>query len=336
MQKILSVVLLLLTACGTSGPITTVTGTATMILPTRTPSPRATSTATALLPSATASPSPTLTASPTKAPTSAVYGAPQVNVAAGEFQMGSETGDIDEQPVHRVYLDAYSIDTFEVTNALYKACVDAGACTSPKQVNSNTRTNYYDSPEFNDYPVIYVDWNQAKTYCEWRGGSLPTEAQWEKAARGTDGRTYPWGEGIDCNRANYDKTISSSGEVGCPVAMPLVGKFVSYKLGDPSKMGVTVGDTTAVGSYARGISPYGAYDLAGNVWELVADHYSETYYQSSPASNPFGPEDGQGHVLRGGAFGDAEFNVRAAERLWEGQMAVPSEFVGFRCVRPVP
>ena len=334
MQKIPTVVLLLLTACGTSGPIPTAT--ATMIPPTTTPSPRVISTATVLPPSATASPSPTLTASPTKAPTSAVYGAPLVNVPAGEFQMGSETGDLDEQPVHTVYLDAYHIDKYEVTNALYKDCVDVGACEPPQQVSSSTRESYYDNPEFSDYPVIYVDWNQAKTYCEWRGGSLPTEAQWEKAARGTDGRTYPWGEGIDCERANYDKNIYSSGEVGCPVEMPFVGNLLSYRLSAPLMMGVTVGDTTAVGSYSRGRSPYDGYDMAGNVWEWVADQYSETYYQSSPASNPFGPEDAQGHVLRGGAFGDGELYVRAAERLWEGQMAIPSDFVGFRCVRPVP
>jgi eukaryotic-like serine/threonine-protein kinase len=331
MQKILSVVLLVLTACGTSTPTATMTSTTTVVLATRTPSPSPTSTSTALPPSATASP--TFTPSPTKVPTSEVYGAPFVLVSAGEFQMGSETGDIDEQPVHIVYLDAYYIDKYEVTNSLYKACVDVGACKPPRQVNSNTRTNYYDSPEFSDYPVGYVDWNQAKSYCEWRGGSLPTEAQWEKAARGTDGRTYPWGEGIDCNRANYDKNISSSGEVGCPVEMSFVGNFLTYGLIAPLAMGVTVGDTTAVGSYPRGISPYGAYDMAGNVWELVADQYSETYYQSSPASNPLGPENGQGHVLRGGAFTDAEFNVRAAERLWEGQMDVPADFVGFRCAK---
>lgn len=336
MQRILSVVLLLLTACGISTPAAPATFTATVVLPTTTFSPNSTSTSTALPPSATPRPSPTVTPSPTKAPTSAVYGAPIVLVSAGEFKMGSETGEVDEQPAHIVYLDAYYIDKYEVTNALYKDCVDARACKSPRQANSYTRTNYYDSPEFSDHPVVYVDWNQAKTYCEWRGGSLPTEAQWEKAARGTDGRTYPWGEGIDCDRANYDKNISSSGEVGCPVEMPFVGSFLSYRLSALLALGVTVGDTTAVGSYPRGISPYGAYDMAGNVSEWVADQYAETYYHSSPASNPLGPENAQGHVLRGGAYGEAEFNVRAAARFWEGQIDVPADFVGFRCARPVP
>lgn len=318
MKKIFLVVFLLSTACSTS-----------------TPAPPAILTATILPPTATPRPSPTLTWTPTKVPTSADYGAPVVLVSAGEFIMGSENGELDEKPVHTVYLDAYYIDKYEVTNALYKTCEDAGVCDPPRQADSDNRSSYYNNPEFNNYPVIYMDWLQAKTYCEWRGGGLPTEAQWEKAARGPDGRTYPWGEGIDCNKANYNKVISSSGEVGCPVEMPFVGSYVSYKSGDPLILGVTVGATTAVGSYQNGSSPYGVYDMAGNVWEWVADWYSESYYQSSPTANPLGPDMGESHVLKSGSFSDSEFNVRAAARLSGSLMSHPNSLVGFRCARDV-
>ncbi len=107
-------------------------------------------------------------------------GVPMRLVPAGNFTMGSERYD-NEKPIHEVYLDAYYMDKYEVTNALYKACVDAGVCDPPKNSSSNTRSSYYGNSQYDDYPVIYVDWNMAKTYCEWRGAGLPTEAQWEKA-----------------------------------------------------------------------------------------------------------------------------------------------------------
>lgn len=220
-------------------------------------------------------------------------------VPAGEFMMGNDILS-DEKPFHQVYLDAFYMDKYEVTNAAYKACVDAGVCTLPRQINSYTRPSYYGNSEFDEYPVIYVDWNQAKTYCEeWRGGSLPTEAQWEKAARGEDGRTYPWGEGIDKTLANHN----------------------GY-----------VGDTTQVGSYESGKSPYGIYDLAGNVWEWVADWYDSSYYANSPASNPLGASSGQYHVLRGGSwsnFGD----VRSTYRLRSDLSSQTYDGIGFRCAR---
>lgn len=148
----------------------------------------------------------------------------------------------------------------------YERCVEANVCKPPRESRSYTRTAYYGNVEFDEYPVIYVDWNMAKTYCEWRGGRLPTEAEWEKAARGEDGRTYPWGEGIDCDKANYQSSC--------------------------------IGDTTKVGSYLEGVSPYGVYDMAGNVWEWVTDWYDGNYYGASPSSNPQGPTFGQYRVLR--------------------------------------
>ncbi len=230
-------------------------------------------------------------------------------VPAGAFSMGSESRSDDEKPIHSVTLDAYYIDKYEVTNAAYKRCVDAGVCDPPKQSNSYTRDAYYGNPEFDEYPVIYVDWNMANAYCEWRGPStgsgqtrLPTEAEWEKAARGLDGRTYPWGENIDCDKANYSSCA---------------------------------GDTTKVGSYLDGVSPYGLYDMAGNVWEWVADWYDSSYYSNSPSSNPLGPSLGEYRVLRGGSWYNLDYSVRSANRYVNSPVFI-NYYVGFRCAHSSP
>jgi formylglycine-generating enzyme required for sulfatase activity len=209
----------------------------------------------------------------------------------GPFTMGSDNGDSDEKPVHEVYLNDFYIDRYEVTNALYKDCVTASACDEPQN------TGNYDNSQYADHPVVYVDWNMAKAYCEWRGAQLPTEAQWEKAARGKDGRTYPWGEDIACNKANY---------LDC------------------------VGDTQPFGSYENGQSPYGISDMAGNVWEWVADWYSVRYDENSPAENPLGPDSGQYRVLRGGAWNQDSYLLRTSARLGSAPTDVYLSF-GFRC-----
>lgn len=193
-----------------------------------------------------------------------------VFVPAGEFIMGSNDGESDEQPVHTVYLDDYWIDQTEVTNAMYAKCVEDGGCMPPDLIRSYNRDSYFNNHEFDNYPTIYVPWSNANAYCLWAGRRLPTEAEWEKAARGTDARRYVWG----------NETPSSS--------------FLNYAY--------IVGDTTEVGNYPNGVSPYGAYDMAGNVWEWVNDWYDINYYDTSPSQNPNGPSSGEYKVLRGGAW----------------------------------
>jgi formylglycine-generating enzyme required for sulfatase activity len=229
-------------------------------------------------------------------------GVVMVLVEEGNFSMGSNNGDADEKPIQSVYLDAYYIDKFEVTNALYQACVNAGACKPPVNAGSFTRSSYYGNAQYNDYPVVYVDWNMANAYCQWREARLPTEAQWEKAARGTDERTYPWGRGIDCQKANYQ---------GC------------------------INGTSKTGAYESGKSLYGVYDMAGNVWEWVADWYSAEYYRSSPPFNPLGPDAGRARVLRGGSWNRDPYNLRASNRL-NYAPSYNNFDAGFRCSSSVP
>ncbi len=262
---------------------------------------------------------PEMTFTPEMAPSSQIINGEDnemVLIPAGEFTMGRSAQDeftscqelnqdcqlsafMDEEPVHQVYLDAFSIDKTEVTNALYKACEDQGVCDPPQESNSNTQSSYYGNSEFDHYPVVYVSWDQAKTYCEWRGARLLTEAEWEKAARGTDGRTYPWGENIDESFANFNYDVS---------------------------------DTTAVGNYEKGKSPYGVYDMAGNVWEWVADWYSATYYGKSPTENPPGPVSGDMRVLRGGSWGLVGFSVSTSYRYARDPIDTSPD-LGFRCAR---
>ena len=182
-----------------------------------------------------------------------------VFVPAGEFLMGPAEDDYTaksvEKPQHRVYLDAYWIDRTEVTKAQYQQCVAARKCRAPSCVGTRV----------DEHPVVCVSWQDAADYCAWAGKRLPTEAEWEKAARGTDGRKYPWGnEAPDCGRLNF---------------------FFRSK--------PCVESTSAVGAFPSGASPYGALDMAGNVSEWVADWYDEKYYASSPTQNPTGPPSGQ-------------------------------------------
>jgi formylglycine-generating enzyme required for sulfatase activity len=236
--------------------------------------------------------------------TNAVDRAGYLPVPAGEFLMGANDGNSDEKPQHTVYLDFFWIMQTEVTNVQYGWCVAAGGCTAPGSTASSTRSEYYGRTEYADYPMINVDWMQADAYCRWAGGRLPTEAEWEKAARGTDGRIYPWGNEVpDARRANY-ATFASS-----------------------------VGDTTSAGNYPSGASPYGALDMAGNVWEWTADWYDAYYYARAPAPgrNPTGPASGDYRVLRGGGCDRYGSNLRVASRRSYYPTGM-DDFVGFRCV----
>ena len=219
-------------------------------------------------------------------------------VPAGKFTMGSEKGDQDEMPAHEVYLDAFWIDRTEVTNKMYESCIAARACPDRFFSNSRTRTKYYGQSEFDDYPVIYVDWHAANSYCEWADRRLPTEAEWEKAARGENAFTYPWGnDAPETSQLNYFRSV---------------------------------GDTTEVGIYPSGASPYRVLDMAGNVAEWVADLYDETYYANSPTSNPSGADSGNLRVARGGGWEDLEKTIRSSNRLF---LHPDLEFndLGFRC-----
>ncbi len=255
---------------------------------------------------------------------SEIDGMEQVFVPAGVFIMGADMDDKEaiasEKPAHEVYLYAYWIDRTEVTNSQYALCVSAGVCQPPtafgqERVNSIHYEWYYGNPEFDNYPVIYVDWDSALTYCEWAGRRLPTEAEWEKAARGTDQRWFPWGN------KNVRSTFVNLADRNTRFDH-------SYNLVDD---GYT--DTAPVGSYPDGASPYGAYDMAGNVWEWVSDWYSKTYYSESPFENPTGPVSGTHKALRGGSYNNSNWSIRTTMRSYLGHLYAYG-YVGFRCSQP--
>jgi formylglycine-generating enzyme required for sulfatase activity len=222
-----------------------------------------------------------------------------VQVPAGEFWMGcNEKVDReceDEKPGRKVYLDAFSIDKHEVTVAEYGRCVAAGKCAQP---DAGEGCNWGVEGRA-DHPINCVDWEQARAYCEWAGKRkrLPTEAEWEKAARGTDGRVYPWGNHWDAKRANVDGN-----------------------------------GTVPVWSYQEGASPYGTLNMSGNVWEWVQDWYDKDYYQQGPDRNPKGPDSGEYKILRGGSWDFFPGLARVSYRGW-GAPGVRVDAFGFRCAQ---
>jgi formylglycine-generating enzyme required for sulfatase activity len=297
----LIVVALSLAACARPAPTNTpVQPTPTCVLPTPTPAP-----------------------SLGDVRTRPADGMEMVYVPAGEFQMGSSEEEVEravelcstywgycdpgnfevELPAHQVSLDGFWMDRTEVTNDQFRKCVEAGMCNAPSSW-------YSDQLNKPDQPVVYVSWVQAQAYCQWAGARLPTEAEWEYAARGPESRLFPWGNTFDATLMNYC-------DVTCPaVYQPDVAGDDGYAFPAP------------VGSYPKGASWCGALDMAGNAWEWVSDWYGE--YPSDPQVNPSGPALAEWRVARGGSWYQTRAHARSATRLTVAP-AETSDDLGFRC-----
>jgi len=261
-----------------------------------------------------------------------------VLIPAGEFLMGSKEGEgaFDEHPQHTVYLDPYYIDKYEVTNAQFREFVEAtgyvtdaerkgrGEVWNPRDplkrvffggvnwqhpnawrkspVEHPAIWENYDIVTRMNYPVVQISWNDAEAYCRWVGKRLSTEAEWEKAARGSKGQVWPWGDEFDLQKDN----VTAYTNMGTEEPMPF-------------------------GQFSTDVSPYGVYDMAGNVREWIADWYASDYYAHSPAKNPMGAETGQFRVLRGGSWANSDSsNLRCSSRAYKPP-DYSSNFVGFRC-----
>lgn len=295
----------------------------------------------------TPTPAPTEAPTPALPPTQAVLGDTwnrpsdemvMVYVPAGSFTMGSNP-EVDaaagpsEQPAHTVSLDAFWLDQTEVTNAMFGRFVEATGYVTTAEIEGDGRIQEERQPEvvpgtdwrhprgpesdltgLENHPVLQVSWFDAQAYCTWAGGGLPTEAQWEYAARGPENRLYPWGNEFDGNLVNF-----------CDVNCPFPYANAAYDDGS-ERLG-------PVGTLPGGASWVGAFDMVGNVWEWVADWYGETYYSSSPAENPTGPDTGEARVLKGGSWYDDAPHVRAAQR-GVGSPPTRHALFGFRCSLP--
>jgi len=275
-----------LSACATPTPVVVVV-TATSAPPTETPAPE---------------PTATLVPVPLSGPQNGttmkwVEGSTLVYIPSSEFVMGN--GGFDA-PIRTVALDGFWMYETKVTNRMYAQCVAVGNCTAP---TAELGGPVYSNPQYANHPVVGVTWDQSQAYCGWAQGQLPTEAQWEKAARGTGGNVYPWGnDSPACDFLN---------------------------------MSFCSGRTSEVDAFPDGVSPYGLFDMAGNLFEWVNDWYGETYYSGAPVSNPTGPDSGQYRSIRGSSFESDFDQVESAMRHF-GAQAYHSRDLGFRCAVTEP
>ena len=319
-------------------PTVTALPTSTAIPPTLTTLPPGSTLTPAPTPSAVATV--TLTLPPTPSPTAPeptpgqnsfrpADGMEMIYIPAGAFSMGNADQQ-DESPPHQVNLDAFWIDRTEITNREYaqflnaianqlSSCQPLTACVSSMEENADSHLaskagRIVAEVGFEDHPATHVTWLGAATYCQWADARLPTEAEWEKAARGSSGRRYPWGDSFEAANTNF------------------CDRSCTFDAGRDEEADDNWATTAPVGSFPDGASPYAVYDLAGNVWEWVSDWYGHDYYQQSPGQNPSGPQDGQQRVVRGGSWFSAASDLRAANRsAWPPDTT--TGFIGFRCAR---
>jgi len=240
-----------------------------------------------------------------------------VLVPEGDFIMGCNYDEKDLEclpstyPAHNVYLDSFYIDKNMVTYGEYNKCIKDGHCS---EVFFGGGCNAY-MPWNKDHPVNCVDYNQSKTFCEWQGKRLPTEAEWEKAARGTDGRIFPWGNELpNCNLAVMNDQPFVDGEMGT---------------------GCGSGTTQPVGSKPAGASPYGVMDMSGNLWEWTQDWYQEDYFEHSPSKNPKGPDAGVFRVIKGSDWGMRTPRELVANLRFNYAPLGQGYLIGFRCVKDI-
>ncbi len=276
---------------------------------------------TAIAPTATPTPAPTSPPTPTPEPFITETGSRMILIPEGIFRMGEDDSEErDRQPSHLIRLDAYFIDETEVTNGEYAQCEAAGDCRAPASPNASYHSSYYGDPAFDDYPVIFVSWYDAEAFCQWRGGRLPSEAEWEKAG-GFDPiegvRTlYPWGDVFDGARLNY-----------CDKNCPRDHQDTTVDDGHQ--------DTAPTGSYLDGRSPFGIYDMSGNVMEWVSDWYDPRFYQGSTDTNPLGPVEGQFKSMRGGSWLSAADETTVTIRDSFDPLVARTN-LGFRCAMTPP
>jgi serine/threonine-protein kinase len=262
-----------------------------------------------------------------------------LEIPSGDFLMGSIDGKDSEDafPQHTVHLDTFLIDQTEVTNAMFSDFVQkTGYVTGPEQSGAayiltssgwqNVIGADWKHPQgpdssiegLDNHPVVQISWDDASAYCTWAGKRLPTEAEWEKAARGIDGQAYPWGnEPPDGNLVNFADSSTTF-------------DWSNKDTSDGYEF------TAPVGSYPAGGSPFGVLDMSGNVWEWTADWYASDYYTTGQATNPTGPVSGDRHVIRGGSWSDEEINLRSDYRCSYCPSFPISSIVGFRCAMSKP